>query len=96
MARETLVVVHYDDLPTAQDEVVYKNSPRLAKHGIYTSRGDIPKFENGSTEIVNQLPSNHESENSLLVYQRHSEKSEGEPKDSDEKAVQDGLEETQI
>jgi len=36
--RDPIVLVHYNHLDDSKDEVVFKNSPRLAKHTTYTSR----------------------------------------------------------
>ena len=44
MNREPLFVVHFDDKTSYFDEVIARNSGRLAKHGFFTSRSDIPRY----------------------------------------------------
>lgn len=39
-----LVFIHYTDLPNSFDEEICIQSLRLAKHGFFTSRKDIPKL----------------------------------------------------
>ena len=36
--------IHYMDLPNSFDEEIRLKSTRLAKHGFFTSRNDIPKL----------------------------------------------------
>lgn len=40
-----MYVVHFIGKPSADDEVIYKNSDRLAKPGFYTNREDLPCWE---------------------------------------------------
>lgn len=58
--REPVLLVHYLGFDNEKDEVLFRNSPRLAKFGTYTARSDIPAYENtseGTIEIKNQLES---------------------------------------
>lgn len=45
MNKETLYVVHFTGKPSSEDEVIYRSSNRLAKHGTYTKRKEIPRWE---------------------------------------------------
>ena len=44
MNKDTLYVVHFEGKPASEDEVIMKTSDRLAKHGKYTSRVEIPRW----------------------------------------------------
>ena len=44
MGKEALYVIHFEGKPSSEDEIIYRNSDRLAKHGAYTSRQDIPQW----------------------------------------------------
>lgn len=57
MNREPLYVIHYKDRSSYFDKVIASNSSRLASHGFYTSRADIPRYSseansNGSKVLV--------------------------------------------
>lgn len=54
--REPVFVIHYDGLDSTTDEVIFKNSVRLAKHGTYTLRNDIPKCNSKLNNQVQNLP----------------------------------------
>lgn len=43
--RDPVILVHFDFFDESKDEVLFKNSPRLAKFGVYTSRTDIPRYQ---------------------------------------------------
>lgn len=43
--REPVILVHYVGFEDAKDEVLFRNSPRLAKAGAYTTRKDIPTYK---------------------------------------------------
>jgi len=49
--REPVFVIHYDGLDSTTDEVIFRNSVRLAKFGTYTRRSDIPKR---NSKLINQ------------------------------------------
>ena len=56
--REPVLVVHYDGLDNLTDEVIFRNSVRLAKSGTYTCRNDIPKHKKSdqpSPIVINQV-----------------------------------------
>ena len=58
--REPVLLVHYIGFDDSKDEVLFRNSPRLAKFGTYTARSDIPAYElntDGTFVIKNQLNS---------------------------------------
>lgn len=42
--RAPVLLVHYDDFDDDKDEALHKNSPRLAKAGVYTNRSEIPRY----------------------------------------------------
>lgn len=44
MNKEPLYVVHKEGFANEWDEIIYRNSPRVAKLGAYTSRNDIPSY----------------------------------------------------
>jgi len=53
-------VVRYEGLIGHSDELIAKNSMRFARHGTYTLRDDIPKYEKVENQIAtatNLLPS---------------------------------------
>jgi hypothetical protein len=39
-----VLLIHYLGFDETKDEVLFRNSPRLAKFGHYTSRSDIPAY----------------------------------------------------
>lgn len=43
--KDPMYVVHFVGKPSSEDEVIYKNSDRLAKHGFFTARDGIPNYE---------------------------------------------------
>lgn len=43
--REPIYLIHYEGFEDSKDEVLFKNSPRLAKPGFYTNRCDIPRYK---------------------------------------------------
>ena len=58
--REPVLLIHYLGFDESKDEVLFQNSPRLAKLGTYTTRSDIPSYErneDGSVIIRNSLVS---------------------------------------
>jgi hypothetical protein len=62
--REPIYLIHYEGFDDAEDEVLFKNSPRLAKPGYYTSRCDIPRYRfdkslagTKQTMIINKMQS---------------------------------------
>ena len=50
--RDPLYVVHKEGFAHEWDELLYRNSPRVAIKGSYTSRKDIPRFEFKDDEIA--------------------------------------------
>jgi len=42
--KEPLLAIHYEGWNKYFDEILPINSQRLAPHGLYTSRLDIPKY----------------------------------------------------
>ena len=44
MNKVPLFVVHKEGFANEWDEIIYKNSPRVASFGTYTNRNDIPKY----------------------------------------------------
>lgn len=42
--KDALYVVHFEGKPSAEDEIIYRSSDRLAKHGTYTSRPELPQW----------------------------------------------------
>ena len=45
MDKEAFYVVHFEGKSSNDDEVIYKNSERIARHGTFTSRSDIPHWQ---------------------------------------------------
>ena len=45
MSKDTLYVVQFVGKPRSDDEIIQKSSERLAKHGTYTKRADIPRWD---------------------------------------------------
>lgn len=45
MNQEPLLVIRLDGLLGHRDEIISKNSGRLARQGTYTLREDIPRYE---------------------------------------------------
>ena len=43
--KETLLVVHYEGWNKYYDEIIKMTSNRLAPHGTYTKRKDIPRYQ---------------------------------------------------
>lgn len=56
--REPIIGVHYIGFDSKKDEIVQKDSRRLAKAGSYTARRDIPTYRVLSDpkrfELINQ------------------------------------------
>mmetsp|Transcript_3294 Transcript_3294/g.5468 ORF Transcript_3294/g.5468 Transcript_3294/m.5468 type:complete len:207 (-) Transcript_3294:380-1000(-) len=46
--RKDLLYIHYEGWNRKYDEYIYIDSHRLAPHGLYTSRQDIPKYRMSS------------------------------------------------
>ena len=42
--KDALYVIHYEGKPSSEDEIILGSSVRLAKHGSYTSRFEIPSW----------------------------------------------------
>ena len=42
--RQALLYIHYEGWNRKYDEYIYVDSDRLAPHGCYTSRNDIPRY----------------------------------------------------
>ena len=42
--RDPVILVHYEGFEENKDEVLFKNSPRLAKAGAYTGKSEIPSY----------------------------------------------------
>lgn len=42
MNKEALYVVHFEGKSSSEDELIYKNSERLANIGTFTSRKEVP------------------------------------------------------
>ena len=42
---EQMLLVNYQGWNRYFDEIISKSSPRIAPHGLYTSRKDIPKYQ---------------------------------------------------
>jgi hypothetical protein len=45
-------VIHKEGFSNEWDELLYRNSPRVAVAGTYTNRTDIPKYVFEETELV--------------------------------------------
>ena len=45
MNKDTLYVIHYEGKPASEDEVIQKTSERLAMHGHFSSRPEIPRWQ---------------------------------------------------
>jgi len=43
--KEPILAVHYEDWNRWYDEFLPISSPRIARHGFYTTRDDIPKYK---------------------------------------------------
>lgn len=50
--REPLLVVHKEGFSNEWDELLYRNSPRVAVAGAFTNRNDIPKYVFEDTELM--------------------------------------------
>ena len=50
MAKEALYVIHFEGKPSSEDEIIYRNSDRLAKQGTFTSRPEIPQWQTTKSE----------------------------------------------
>ena len=50
MGKEALYVIHFEGKPSSEDEIIYRNSDRLAKHGTFTNRLDIPQWHSQKSE----------------------------------------------
>lgn len=57
--REPVLLIHYSGFDETKDEVLFRNSPRLAKFGFYTARSDIPAYchTDNTVTIINELDS---------------------------------------
>lgn len=53
--REPVLLVHYEGFDEKRDEVLFRNSPRLAKRSAYTGRPEIPhyRFKDATPYVVN-------------------------------------------
>lgn len=72
MGKETLYVIHFEGKSSSEDEVISKNSERLAKHGTYTSRLEIPRWQtnkNKDGQLVQVMRNQMLNIYSLLVAQ---------------------------
>ena len=65
MNKDTLYVIHFDGKPSSEDEIISKNSDRIAAQGCFTNRPDLPRWvisRNATPEnpeekcISNQMP----------------------------------------
>lgn len=45
MNKDTLYVIHFIGKSRSDDEIIQKTSERLAKHGTYSKRMEIPKWD---------------------------------------------------
>ena len=64
--KEPILAVHYEEWNRWYDEFLPVNSPRIARHGFYTGRDDIPKYkmrhstQSGRNQmqafIINRIP----------------------------------------
>ena len=52
IGKDPLLVIHKEGFSNEWDELLYRNSPRVAVSGAYTTRNDIPKIKFVSTELV--------------------------------------------
>lgn len=52
IGRDPLLVIHKDGFSNEWDELLYRNSPRIAVLGAYTSRTDIPRIKFVDSTIV--------------------------------------------
>ena len=43
--KDPMYVVHYQGMSNRWDEFICQSSGRLAKHGTYTNRTDIPRYQ---------------------------------------------------
>ena len=60
MNQDPLLVIRFDGLLGHRDEIISKNSGRLARHGTYTLREDLPRYEkleSSLPRICNLMPS---------------------------------------
>jgi len=64
ISREPLYVVHYEGFAQDTDEVLFRNSSRLARPGTYTLRSDIPRYK--FDEVNKKSPPQVENKISLL------------------------------
>ena len=44
MGKDPLLVIHKEGFSSEWDELLYRNSPRVAVHGSYSLRNDIPRY----------------------------------------------------
>jgi hypothetical protein len=42
--KDPLLVIHYEGWNKYFDEILPSNSPRVAPHGYYTNRKDLPRY----------------------------------------------------
>ena len=54
--REPLLVVRFENASKPFEEVLQRNSPRLALEGTYTGRDDLPCYLFLSAKILNLIP----------------------------------------
>ena len=76
MGKETLYVIHFDGKSSAEDEVIYKHSDRLAKHGTYTIRLEIPRWtttKKKDGQLIQVMRNSMPNLFSLLVAQQKGE-----------------------
>ena len=50
--KDPLYVIHYDGMSHQWDEIIYKNSGRLAKNKTYTSLENIPRYKVDSDKSI--------------------------------------------
>ena len=53
IGKDPLLVIHKEGFSNEWDELLYRNSPRVAVFGAYSSRNDIPRIDFDSSEPVN-------------------------------------------
>ena len=50
--KDPLLVIHKDGFSNEWDELLYRNSPRVAVAGAFTNRNDIPKYVFEESELL--------------------------------------------
>ena len=58
-SRPPLLYIHYEGWSRKYDEYIYNNSKRLAPLGVYTNRGDIPRYQDCPNSNRYQYISHH-------------------------------------